>query len=258
MTRSTALAAVALLVLTALPVAAASPVIRAGIDPWVTVPEGTKIDFEHNPLPAGFFCTSSPAFTGRIWLRGVPLASDNPQFARFDTIVERLDDAVFDSRGVAHTRFQVRALQLEGIKTFKNRCGEYHVQVTLDGEQPITRMRIMRENEKGGRFLVTVKINTKVTFTRVDNPAERLEFSYPVKFPPSPYHRWELRDPRRSRELNKVTIDTDWDGHPDALVRGTSNFAPGQRVSGSSAVYYIDDHNCHSVVYIEPKVVYTE
>lgn len=258
MTRSTALVAVALLVLVALPATAASPVIRAGIDPWITVPEGTKIDFEHNPLPAGFFCTSSPAFTGRIWLRGVPLASDNPEFAKFDTIVERLDDAVFNSRGVAQTRFQVRALQLEGIKTFKNRCGEYHVQVTLDGEQPITRMRIVRETPNAGRFLVTVKMNTKVTFTRVGNLSERLEFSYPVTFQPSPYHRWELRDPRRSRELSKVTIDTDWDGHPDALVRGTSNFAPGQGGNALTFSQLIDHDGCHMVVYIDPKVVYTD
>ena len=253
MARSTALAAIALLVLSAVPAVAGVPVIRAGVDPWVTVPEGTKIDFEHNPLPAGFFCTASPAFTGKIWLRGVPLASDNPQFAQFDTIVERLDDAVFNSRGVAQTRFQVRALQLKGIETFKTSCGEYQVQVTLDGEQPITRMRIVRETQKSGRFIVTVKMNTKVIFTRVDNPAEKLEFSYPVTFQPSPYHRWELRDPRRSTELAKAVVDTDWDGRPDADIRGTSNFAAGQ--GDGLSFYEFIDHGCHSVVYIDPPKV---
>lgn len=228
MVRSTALAALALLVL-ALPAIAAGPVIRAGIDPWVTVPEGTAVDFKHNPLPAGFFCAASPAFSGQIWLRGVPLVSDNPQMARYDTIVERLDNAVFNSRGVAPTRFRIRAMQLEGIQTFKNLCGEYSVQVTLDGEQPITRMRIVRQNSEGGRFVVTVKINTKVIFTRIDNPADRLEFSYPVTFEPSPYHRWGYRDPQR--DLKRVSggrIDTDWDGIPDTFVRGTSNFSAGK------------------------------
>ena len=61
-------------------------------------------------------------------MRGVPLASDNPRLARYDTIVQRLDNSVFNSRGVASTRFQVRALQLEGIQTLKNVCGEYRVQ----------------------------------------------------------------------------------------------------------------------------------
>jgi hypothetical protein len=251
MVRLIALAAVALLVLTVLPVAATTvknPVIRAGIDPWMTLPEGTKVDFEQNPLPAGFFCTASTAFTGRIWLRGVPLASDNPQYAKIDTIVERLDDAVFDSLGVAQTRFQVRALQLEGVGTFKNQCGEYHVQVTLDGEQPITSMRIVRDNPSGGRFLVTVKINTKVVFTRVDNPAEKLEFAYPVTFKPSPYHSWSLREPSDTRQTSGVMVDTDWDGAPDTRVRGMSNFAAGQDRSGLRLV----DHSCHMVVYPNP------
>jgi hypothetical protein len=248
MIRSTALAALVLLTLAALPAAAASPVIRAGIDPWVTVPEGTKINFERNPLPAGFFCTSSPAFTGRIWLRGVPLASDNPRMARYDTVVERLDNAAFNNRGVAQTRFQVRALQLEGIQTFKNRCGEYSVRLTLDGEQPITRMRIVRQNSEGGRFIVTVKMNTKVIFTRVDNPSERLEFSYPVTFEPSPYHRWEFRNAsRHSKAVGQATIDTDWDGYPDTLVRGTSNFAAGQ---GGGALEFGEtiEHDGHHTV----------
>jgi hypothetical protein len=247
MARSTALAVLALLVL-ALPAVAAGPVVRAGIDPWVTIPEGTRVDFKHNPLPAGFFCTASPVFTGKIWLRGASLASDNPQFARFDTIVERLDDAVFNSRGVALTRFQVRALQLEGIKTFKNVCGEYRVQVMLDGEQPITKMRIVRQNKNGGRFLVTVKINTKVVFTRVDNPSEKLEFSYPVTFEPSPYHRWEFRSGNRhSKSVGGAMIDTDWDGQPDARVRGTSNFAAGQGGGGLEFGETVEHISCHQV-----------
>lgn len=248
MTRSIALVAVALLVLAAIPAIAASPAIRAGIDPWVTIPEGTRVDFKHNPLPAGFFCTASPAFTGKIWLRGVPLATDNAQFARIDTVVERLDDAVFNSRGVAQTRFRVRALQLEGIRTFKNVCGEYAVQVTLDGMQPITKMRIVRQGTEGGRFLVTVKMNTKVVFTRVDNPSETLEFSYPVTFEPSPYHRWEFRDVRRhSKGVSGAMIDTDWDGVPDARVRGTSNFAAGQGGGALEFEETLGHDSCHYV-----------
>jgi hypothetical protein len=249
MARFTAFAAVALLVLSAIPAVAAGPVVRAGIDPWITIAEGTRVDFKHNPLPAGFFCTSSPAFTGKIWMRGVPLAADNPQFARFDTIVERLDDAVFDSRGVAHTRFQVRALQLEGIRTFKNRCGEYHVQVTLDGEQPITKMRILRQNDQGGRFILTVKMNTKVIFTRVDNPSERLEFSYPVKFSPSPYHRWVYRTQKSVKQVAEAMIDTDWDGSLDTLVPGTSNFAPGQGGGSLEFEESVEHESKHVVAY---------
>ena len=211
--------------------------IRAGIDPWVTIPEGTRVDFRHNPLPAGFFCTASPAFTGRIWLRGVPLASDNPQLAKVDTIVERLDDAVFNSRGVARTRFQVRALQLEGIKTFKNSCGEYRVQVTLDGEQPITRMRIVRENKDGGRFLVTVKINTKVVFTRVDNPSEKLEFSYPCHVRAQPVPSLGFRTGSRHSKAGRRSHDRHRLGRsrrtPSSAARRTSPLARVEARSSS-------------------------
>lgn len=249
MKHSSALAVFALLVLAALPAAAADPVIYAGIDPWVTVPEGTSVDFQHNPLPKGFFCKSSPAFTGTIWLRGVPLASDNPQFARFDTIVERLDDAVFDSRGVARTRFQVKALQLEGISTFKNRCGEYYVQVTLDGVQPITTMRIIRQNDEGGRFVLPVRINTKVIFTRVDDLNEKLEISYPVRFTPSPYHHWAYRDlVPDAKRFSRAAIDTNWDTRLDTLVPGTSNFAPGQD-GGTQFQSQLKHTSCHQVQY---------
>ena len=253
MARSTALVAVALLLLVALPASAASPVLKAGIDPWRTIPEGTFSDFKANPLPAGFFCTASPAFTGRIWLRGVPLASDNPKLVQVDTIVQRLDDAVFNKRGVARTRLQVRALQLEGIRTFKNVCGEYHVQVTLDGEQPINNMRIVRENKDGGRFFVTLRINTKVIFTRVGNPSERLEFSQPVAFAQSPYHFWGFRDERKARG-GEVMIDTDWDGSLDTLVPDSSNFSAGRRGDGvrlkdsaESATGETVDHSGHYV-----------
>ncbi|HVR99911.1 MAG TPA: hypothetical protein VMW27_25020, partial [Thermoanaerobaculia bacterium] len=105
MKRSTILVVLAVL-LAALPAAAANDVIGRGIDPWATVPEGTFADLSDNPIPAGFFCARSQPFNGRIWLRGVPLASENKALGNTDTIVERLDNAAFNKRGVARTRVQ--------------------------------------------------------------------------------------------------------------------------------------------------------
>jgi hypothetical protein len=225
MKRSTILVALAFL-LAALPAVAADNVIGRGIDPWVTVPEGTFADLNDNPIPAGFFCAQSQPFNGRIWLRGVPLASENKALRNTDTIVERLDNAVFNKRGVAHTRVQVRALQLIGIETFKTACGEYFVHVTLDGEQPTSVMRIFRNNAKGGRFQVDLRVNTKLVFTRVDNSAERLELADPVTLPTTPYARWTYR-PANAKRLGRVMVDTDWDGTPDTFLPGTSNFSAG-------------------------------
>jgi hypothetical protein len=226
-TRSTLFVALAVLLLAALPAAAAEPVYR-GTDAWTTVPVGTYADLRANPIPAGFFCAESPAFDGQIYLRGVHLVTDKGTL-RKDTIVERLDDAVFNKRGVAFTRVRVRALQLTGVETFKNVCGEYKVFVTLDGsEQPISRMKIIRESNRGGRFMVPLSINTKIVFTRVDNEAEQLEFSDPVHFPPNPLNRWSYRRfAPTAKAVGPLMVDTDWDGSPDTFFSGSSNFAPG-------------------------------
>ena len=234
--RSGALIALILL-LGALPAAAANSTIRRGIDTWTTVPEFTFASFWANPLPAGFFCAEFAGFTGQIWLQGVPLASTEPDaLGTTDTIVERLDNAVFNRNGVARTRVQVRAIQLTGIEPLKTVCGDYHVRVTLDGEQPISTMRIFRDNAKGGRFQVPLALNTKITFTRVDDEAEQFELAFPVRFSVNPYHRWTYAPPQAKR-IGEVMVDTDWDGTPDTLLPGTSNFSkrPGQKALHASS-----------------------
>lgn len=223
------LAALALC-LAALP-AAAAPALQRGVDIWETVPEATFSDFADNPLPAGFFCAEFPGYTGQMWFKGVPLSSDNPgALGTTDTIIERLDNAVFNKNGVARTRVRVRALQLEGIEDFKTVCGDYNVKVTLDGEQPLSRMRIVQESAKGGRFFVPLALRVKFIFTRVDNPSEPLTFSDDVRFRVSPHHHWTYRNlVPDAKRVGRVTVDTDWDGTPDTLVPGTSNFMPGRR-----------------------------
>ena len=226
--RSTLLVALAILALAALPAMAAEPIQR-GIDAWTTLPEGTYANLLNNPLPAGFFCKDFPGFTGFIYLKGVPLMTEQGPLARTDTLVERLDDAVFNKSGVAFTRVRVRALQLTGVQTLKTACGEYKVDVTLDGEQPFSRMRIVRLNNKGGRYMVPLAVNTKIIFTRVDNDAERFEFADHVVFPPNPLNPWSYRQfsPVAKRLAAPLMVDTDWDGTPDTLIPAQSNFAPG-------------------------------
>jgi hypothetical protein len=159
----------------------------------------------------------------------VPLASDDPgALGTTDTIIERLDNAAFNKNGVARTRVRVRALQLEGIESLKTVCGDYNVKVTLEGEQPITRMRIVREHARGGRFFVPLAINAKIIFTRVDDPSEQFQFSDPVRFTVSPHHHWTYRSlVPGSKRIGRVTVDTDGDGTPDTVLPGTSNFRAG-------------------------------
>src|SRR5262245_13198229 len=82
----------------------AGPVISRGIDTFTTVGNGTTFyDFAGSPIPAGFFCKRSAPFTGRVTFRGLPLETGAPgQLHGADTVIERLDDAVF-VRGTAET-----------------------------------------------------------------------------------------------------------------------------------------------------------
>jgi hypothetical protein len=169
------------LLVTAVPVFAADPIDRvfdrvpAGFDSWQTLGSGaTTYSFAHDPLPAGFFCAGSKAFTGVIKFEGVPLrTSPKGILGTADTLIERLDDAVFDEKGVGMTRIRVRALQLvsDKINTF---CGEWTAVAQLSsGEQPTSPMRMTRVNQYGGEFDADLWLNVDITFVRTSDGEAR-------------------------------------------------------------------------------------
>ena len=120
----------------------ADPVIQRGIDVFTTPADGQSFfDFSYNPIPAGFFCKDSKAFTGRVAYKGLPLTTGAPgQLWGADTVIERLDDAAFDDKGVAVTRIRFRALSLVSIAPIKTACGKFHVYVSLAGKQRVTKI----------------------------------------------------------------------------------------------------------------------
>jgi hypothetical protein len=135
------------------PLAAADDlVIKRGIDVFTTIANGkTFYDFAKNPIPAGFFCENSAAFTHRVILRGLPIETEVPgQLRGADTVVERLDDASFDENDVAVTRVRFRALSLVSTAPIRTSCGAFHVYVSLAGNQRATTMRLHRTHELGG------------------------------------------------------------------------------------------------------------
>src|SRR4051812_18652979 len=119
-----ALLALAVLLLAGVSYSSTEPVIQRGIDTFTTTTDGTTFfDFAQSPIPAGFFCKGSPAFTGRVTFRGLPLETGVPgQLRNADTVIERLDDAAFDKNGVATTRIQFKALSMVSIKPIKTGC----------------------------------------------------------------------------------------------------------------------------------------
>lgn len=222
-----------ILAFAALPILAA-PVstIENGIDVWWTPGDGsTFINFANRPIPKGFFCPRSEAFTGKIILRGSPLATGRPgELGLADTIVQRLDNATFGPNGVAVTRIQLRALQLESIAPFKTSCGDFNIKVVTRGEQPITKMRIIRETETGGRYVAPVRVNFKLTFTPADGiSAKRLEIVRDFQLLPATNATWNAVSYKRaSARTASVMVDTDGDRVPDtSLPKSVGNFLVG-------------------------------
>ena len=122
MKKSVGLAVVLLLCMSHL--AVADPSIKPGIDVFGTVAGGqTFYDFARDPVPAGFFCDSSAPFTSRVALKGLPIETGVPgQLRKTDTIIERLDEAVFDDQGFAETRTRFRALSMVSIAPIRRSC----------------------------------------------------------------------------------------------------------------------------------------
>lgn len=214
-----------------IPAGAAERAVHRGIDLWWTEGDGrTFIDFKFDPIPSGFFCALSEPFTGRIVWQGAPIATEVPgALGKTDTIIERLDDVVFDKRGRATTRIQVRALSFVSTAPIKTSCGLFQVKAVLDGVQPVTRMRLVRTREKGGFYIAPLELNVKLLFTPVGNPNARpLALKHHVRFNDNPRMPWVME--RREGQIVHeafVKADTDGDGTPDTTLPGTSNFTPG-------------------------------
>ena len=210
----------------------ADPVIRRGIDVFTTSGDGkTFYDFSFNPIPADFFCRGSKAFTGRVAFKGLPLTTEPlGQLGHADTVVERLDDAAFDDKGIAVTRVQFRALSLVSTAPLKTSCGAFHVYVSLAGKQRVTTMSIFRTQEDGGSFVGPLAVDVKMTFIPVkprnNKVPRKLEIKDSVTFPGSSIP-WRIAT-GPTVKVATVTVDTNGDLIPDAPLPGASNFSPGQ------------------------------
>lgn len=222
---------VVVLILVVAPVGA--QVIREGLDLWRTFGDGsTYASFALDPLPAGFFCAGSQPYAGTLAFVGVPVATEPVSALNLtDTVVHRLDDAVFNEHGVAVTRIQMAAMQFKGVELLHNECGTFEVGVVLDGKQPITKMKIIRQGANGGRFVAPIHVNVRITFTPVDHGGDTLSVRRELELGAAANATWQNRPDLGFTEFNRpVTVDTDTDGLPDRVLPGTtSNFFAGAR-----------------------------
>lgn len=198
--------------------------IPRGTDIWTTPGDGST--YTDLSLPAGFLDRDCPPFRERVVLQGVPVAtSPERAFGDADTIIERLEDAVFDEKGVARAKIIVRGLHFRSVAPLKTGCGEWTAEVGLAPQQKATEMTIVREGEAGGTFTAPISVDTVWTFTRGDGAQQRLTTSNLLT--------QEERTPWTSvncfgksesgSTLSSIMIDSDNDQRPDlkvALVSG--------------------------------------
>ncbi|HEX4964647.1 MAG TPA: hypothetical protein VF173_27795 [Thermoanaerobaculia bacterium] len=234
----------------ALPAVAADRTIRGGIDIWATKADGrTQYSFASEPIPSGFFCSNSAPFTGTVFLKGMPLATGTPgDLGNADTIVQRLDDVAFEKSNVTSTRIQLRALNLVSIAPIKTSCGLYNVKAFLDGDQPVTRMRIVRETPTSGTYSAPLALNVKMVFTPVnDRFARPVALRKSLHFKPAPNARWTSQPPAELlSHTGFVKVDTDGDGVPDTYIEGTTrNFsAAGPNAKSAGGTCHCADDAC--------------
>lgn len=236
--RGTLFAAIVLALLTGIsPLAAAEPVIQRGIDVFTTTDNGkTYYDFAKNPIPAGFFCDSSAPFTGRVAFKGLPLATAAPgQLRGADTVIERLDDAVFNSKGTAATRIRFRALSMVSSAPVQTACGAFHAYVSLADKQRVTTMNIHLSHPNGGTFAAPLAVDVRLTFIPLNGAsARKLELTGSFTFPAAAIP-WSFKAGPGPRQIGSAVFDTNGDQAPDTALAGTSNFWPGWSPGGQTA-----------------------
>src|SRR5436305_4500733 len=234
----------------ALPAAAADHSIRSGVDLWATKADGrTHYDFSRNPIPSGFFCANSAPFTGIVFFKGAPLATGKPgALGNTDTIVHRLDDAVFAKSGMATTRIQLQALNLVSMAPITTSCGTFDVKAFLDGEQPITQIRTIRQTPTSGTYIAPLALNVKMLFTPVNNRSARpLALRQTIQFKASPNATWTSKPPAGLvARADFVKVDTDGDGVPDTFIEGTTrNFSAAGNPAVKMMTPVLASDSCH-------------
>ncbi|HEV2852779.1 MAG TPA: hypothetical protein VHC97_08240 [Thermoanaerobaculia bacterium] len=156
LTLRTAVFGLLLASLAALP--AMAQVIPADKDPWVTPANGQTIfTFADGDVESLCGLPPDPSWDHNVALQGVPTPGTD-----YDTVVARLDNAVFNAAGVATTRIQVVALAFRSINPTQTPCGTLNWRVGLFGPQAVTKMTINRTTRTGGTFCADIAVNAEL------------------------------------------------------------------------------------------------
>jgi hypothetical protein len=160
MTRFTLRASLLALLLAGLAALSASAqTILPGSDFWTTPANGqTTFTFPAGDVESLCGATPSTGWDHKAVFQGVP----PPTGPAYDTVVSRLDKAVFDSTGTAKTRIQLKSLSFGSTGVQKTPCGPLTWQVRLAGAQGTTTMVLHRTSANGGYFNADLAIKAEM------------------------------------------------------------------------------------------------
>jgi hypothetical protein len=160
MTRFTLRASLLAILLASLAgLSASAQVIPPGQDFWTTPANGqTFFTFPAGDVEA--LCGVPPVsgWDHQLAFKGVSLSSE---FA-YDTVVARLDKAVFDAAGTAQTRVQVQKLSFASIAPQWTPCGPLTWQAALAGTQGVRTMVLHRTSPMGGFFNADLNVRVEL------------------------------------------------------------------------------------------------
>jgi hypothetical protein len=173
---------------------AAAQVIPAGSDFFRTPADGnTSFTFPDGDVES--LCGAPPSTT---WNHAVTLAGVAGSV--YDSVVDRLKDAVFDSTGHASVPIQVQSLAFISTGPQATPCGALNWKVSQTGPQPITQMDLTLTSPSGGTF--TANLSVKVEFDATDAASG--------KFIGSLFYSFDLPDPKNG---------TPWSFGPNGVFR---------------------------------------
>lgn len=243
-----------LVLLFAVPALAGDAVITNGIDLWRTPGTGgTFVDFSRNPKALGKTDTIIQRLDDAVFTKN--LTAFNPIALRSsDGIVRQIGASSFRGQEVAITRIQVKAISFASVRPVETGCGLAEVKASLAGEQPITEMIIVRDGGNGGHFYAPLALNVRLTFTPIAGGAP-VEVVRNIQFPAKAFSSWTDAPGRRVAYNSFVSIDSDSDGTMDVMLPGTSNFAAGSKGSPSGGRGAIAKAN-YSTPYCEGTGIY--
>jgi hypothetical protein len=146
-----------LLIASFLALPAFAQTIPAGKDYWVT-PNNSQTDFTFPANDVELLCGATPSATWnhKVLLKGVPTPGSD-----YDTVVARLDNAVFNTSLQASTRIQVAQLNFASASPQATPCGTINWTVNLSGPQALTIMKLRRTSATGGVFSADIAVSVE-------------------------------------------------------------------------------------------------